>query len=115
MKAVFGHLSINVSDTNFYRELLEFLDYRPVKQAPNHVGMSDGQSSLWIHRVDSHFQDRGFHRKGLGINHLAFKVKSADDVDRFYRDFLQTHKIPVLYGGPGKRPQYTADYYAVYF
>lgn len=115
MKATFGHLALNVSNIDFYGKLLEFFDYRVVERNSNRIGMSDGWSSLWIYRVDPSFQNRSFHRKALGINHLAFKVKTKGDVDRFYRDFLQPQALKILYGGPARYPKYTPRYYAVYF
>ena len=115
MKAAFGHLGLNVTNVEFYLKLLVFLDYRVVEQTPSRIGMSDGKGSLWIYRVDPRFHDRGFHRKALGLNHLALRVKSKNDVDRFYRAFLKPQKITVLYGGPGRHPKYRPDYYAVYF
>ena len=57
----------------------------------------------------------GFHRRRVGLNHLAFWAESNEDVDRFHRQFLLPRKIQVLYGGPKKYPDYSPSYYAVYF
>lgn len=58
---------------------------------------------------------RGFHRKQVGLNHIAFWAPSRSFVDRFYEQYLVPHRVRVLYGGPRDYPEYSKGYYAVYF
>lgn len=117
MKTTFNHIYTNVSDLDFYKDLLEFLEFKPIFAYPDGsgFGMTDGHAALWFMKTQKEFLARGFHRKGLGLNHLAFSVRSKEDVDRFYKEFVQAKKLPVLYGGPKQYPEYTPSYYAVYF
>lgn len=117
MKASFNHIYTNVQNLDFYKELLTFLEFQPVYEYPDGsgFGMTDGHAVMWFMKVDPKFVDRGFHRKAVGLNHLAFSVSKKEDVDRFYKEFVQTKELPVLYGGPRQYPEYTPSYYAVYF
>ena len=36
-------------------------------------------------------------------------------MDRFHKEFLKPRKIKTLYSTPKKFPEYTKDYYAVFF
>ena len=56
-----------------------------------------------------------YHRKAPGINHIAFKVSSKDEVDKFTKEFLKPNKVPTLYDTPHLFPEYSKKYYAVYF
>src|SRR5712692_1610339 len=85
------HVEINVSaferSKAFYHDFLEWLGYK----------------------------DSGFHRRRVGLNHIAFQAKSRADVDRLYSEFLVPRSIRVLYGGPKEYPEYRKGYYSVYF
>ena len=56
-----------------------------------------------------------FHRKNTGLNHIAFKVGSKQEVDNFSNNFLSDKKQIILYNSPKEYPEYTEDYYAVFF
>src|ERR1017187_9640176 len=49
------------------------------------------------------------------LGHIAFQVDSADMVDSFVDSFLKPRQIEKLYGGAKAYPEYTPQYYAVYF
>lgn len=115
MHATFAHLSLNVTDTGFYEELLAYLGFTPVADYGYGFGMTDGRMSVWVFKAQPKYQKAPFHRKAIGLNHIAFRVKSRKDVDSFYREYLLARKIPVLYGGPADHPEYEPNYYAVYF
>lgn len=119
MNTTFNHLSFNVSDAKkslpFYKELLTFLGYSVVSESPDHLGMRNSPTDVWISETDSKFKAKGFHRKSTGINHICFGVKSRAEVDKFNNEFLKKRKIPALYNSPKAFPEYTKDYYAVYF
>ena len=56
-----------------------------------------------------------YHRKNVGVNHLAFGVSKKEDVDKFYQEFLIPHGIKPLYNTPKRFPEYTEQYYAIFF
>lgn len=119
MKAVFDHLTLNVSDfpksAPFYKDLFGFLGAELIKDEPTHLGFRLGEGEIWIKETEPEYKLQGFHRKRTGVNHLAFRVKTKEEVDRFYQEHLQARGIPTLYGSPAFYPQYTDKYYAVYF
>lgn len=115
MKASVNHIQLNVSNTKsllFYKKLFEYLEYKVIDQSNEHIAFSNGNTDFWIIKAEK----KGvFHRKRPGLNHIAFKVSSRKNVDKFSREFLEKNKIPTLYGGPKLYPNYSKNYYAVYF
>lgn len=118
MKAIFNHLTLNVSDFKksaaFYKDLFNYLSAKFVKDDTNHMGVRLGEGEIWIKETEPKYKNRGFHRKSTGLNHLAFRVGTKEEVDLFYREFLKPRDVPSLYGSPAHYP-YTEKYYAVYF
>ena len=115
MKAAFYHATFNVTDPGFHKALLAYLHWKIVAEYPDGFGATDGTASLWFFTVSQAHNTRPFHRKAIGINHLAFRVSSKHAVDEFYTEYLLANHIPVLYGGPAEHPEYEPGYYAVYF
>ena len=119
MKATLYHVQVNVGDAAvslpFYRALLGHLEYRVVHDAGGVAGFSDGRSDLWLIGTEPPHRAAGFHRKRVGLNHLAFRVGRREEVDRFAEEFLRPHGIPALYESPREFPEYAPGYYAVFF
>ena len=118
MKAAIGHLQINVSSKKsleFYKDLLPFLGFKKAAGGDWGVGYYSGKSSFWVMLVDKKYMKKSFHRKDVGLNHIAFLVSSKKAVDDFYNKFLKVKKIQTLYQSPKKFPEYTKKYYAVFF
>lgn len=114
MKASFDHVKINVSDTDFYRELLTYLGFRIVKEHVSGFGATDGRiDGVWVSKAPQKYI-REINFQTTGLNHLAFNVESKEEVDKFYKDYLVTRKISVLHE-PKEYPQYVSGYYAVFF
>lgn len=68
--------------------------------------------SLYLTQTEKEFVRGRFHRKQVGLNHIAFRAGSKESVDKFYREYLLKHHIHVLYGGPR---DYGKGWYSVYF
>ncbi|HXJ78867.1 MAG TPA: VOC family protein [Candidatus Methylomirabilis sp.] len=119
MKASLYHVQLNVRDATvslpFYKDLLGYLEYRVVHEEPRVAGFSNGTTDLWLIATDATHARDGFHRKRVGINHVAFRVEHRQDVDRFRDEFLVPRKITTLYGTPREFPEYRPGYYAVFF
>ncbi len=114
MKASFDHVKINVSDPNFYKDLLNYFGFRIVKEYAGGFGATDGKiDGVWVFRTPKKYT-RKINFQTTGLNHLAFNVESKEEVDKFYKDYLVTRKIPVLHE-PKEYPQYVSGYYAVFF
>lgn len=111
-----SHVELSVSDYGrsvlFYQKILEFLGWRRLVCQQSHTTFSDGGLKLVLCPVDERHRQAGFHRKRVGLNHLAFYAPSKEAVDRLYHEVLVPSGIAVLYEG---QPRGEDDYYAVFF
>ncbi|HIH58950.1 MAG TPA: hypothetical protein HA360_04065 [Nanoarchaeota archaeon] len=119
MKASLCHIQINVHDAKislpFYKRLFAYLEYKTIDESESHIGVSNGTTDFWIIETEEAHNDKSFHRKASGLNHIAFKVSSKEDVHTFVSEFLKKEKVKVLYDMPRDYPEYKAGYYAVFF
>lgn len=119
MESSLYHIQINVSNAQislpFYKDVFSYLNYKIIDESPEHIGVSNGTTDFWIIQTEKKQKDTRFHRKAPGLNHLAFKVSSKEEVDLFVKEFLQEKKVKILYNGPKLYPQYKEGYYAVFF
>ena len=118
MKTFLYHVQLNVGDPDraipFYRALFDYFEYRVLMEAPDFLGVSNGTTDFWVTATPR--ERRGaFHRKNVGLNHLAFGVRERADVDRFVTEFMHPRGITALYGSPREYPEYRPGYYAVFF
>jgi catechol 2,3-dioxygenase-like lactoylglutathione lyase family enzyme len=79
------------------------------------IGFLNPPNQIWLVKTQDKYKHISYHRQHTGINHIAFGVESAKLVDTFYEIFLKPRKIIPLYQSPKLFPEYTPDYYAVYF
>ncbi|MBI2984894.1 MAG: VOC family protein [Candidatus Kerfeldbacteria bacterium] len=115
MKASAYHLQLNTSDLKFYRKLCKFLQFKTIDSGRTWFGVNAGTIDLWIFQIDKKFRGQRYRRRGKGLHHLALRVSSAKQVDAFLQKFVLKHKLSYLYGGPKRFPQYSKNYYALYF
>lgn len=119
MKASVYHIQINCSDikvsAKFYKKLLGYLEYKIIHDGDSILGMTNGLTDFWLVETDKKYKENKFHRKNTGLNHVAFMVSSKDDVEKFTNEFLKPGKVSILYDTPKLFPEYTPDYYAVFF
>jgi catechol 2,3-dioxygenase-like lactoylglutathione lyase family enzyme len=113
------HFEYNVSDLKkscvFYDVVLKQLGWRKFMIHKDVVGYTDGSVKLFLVQVERRFRKYKFHRKQVGLNHIAFRVFSEEKVDNFHK-FLEKNKITVLYGGPKDySAEYSKGYYAFFF
>ena len=119
MKSFVYHIEIKVSDIKksfpFYRDLLGYLDYKVSHEDNTILGMTNGTCDVWISKTEDKHKENKYHRKNIGLNHIAFGVYSKEDVDTFVKDFLIPRNIKPLYNTPKEFKEYSEGYYAVYF
>ncbi|OGM20732.1 hypothetical protein A2714_03565 [Candidatus Woesebacteria bacterium RIFCSPHIGHO2_01_FULL_38_9] len=119
MKSNVAHIYLYVSDLKnsygFYSKFLTFLDYRETVNKDWGFAFNNGGTSIWFEKARPGYVEKGYHRKRIGLNHLAFRVNSKEEVDKFYTEFLNANEIPTLYETPKPFPEYEEGYYAVYF
>ncbi len=111
-----SHIEIYVSDyrasVRFYDKILIPLGWKRLVCQTGHTTYSDGFLKLVLGPADPNFLKDGYHRKRVGLNHLAFSVESKTEVDRFVSGVLGPLGIPCLYGGV---PTGDESYYSVFF
>ena len=117
MKAKIGHIGINLSSTNnlqFWKELLTFLEFSIMDEGEHFDASSEG-CYLCFTITEKKYEQVGFHRKRIGLNHVALRVSTPEDVDIFVSKFLEPKDITPLCGGAKPYPEYVEGYYAVFF
>ncbi|WP_304595851.1 VOC family protein [Alicyclobacillus sendaiensis] len=111
------HIEINVSDlkrsTEFWGWLLEFLGYSAYQAWEHGRSWRKGATYLVFAQTEEQFQEPKYHRRRVGLNHLAFHADSRAQVDELTTQ-LRMRGVPILYedrhpyaGGP--------EHYAVFF
>jgi len=119
MKSSLYHIQLNVSDVTvslpFYKKLFDYLEYKIIDESEEHIGVSNGTTDFWIIQTEKPHLRNKYHRKNTGINHLAFRVSSKEEVDRFVTEFLKENNLKALYDSPKEYPEYHESYYAVFF
>jgi len=118
-----AHIEVNVLDivksVKFYSSFLGQLHWKKFDLRDSNVvgfGAPDG-THLFLVQTEQRFISNTYHRKNVGLNHIAFRVESMEVVDAFNK-FLQDNRIPVLYSDGPKdySSEYSREhYYAVFF
>ncbi len=111
-----SHVEINVSDyarsIRFYDTVLRPLGWERWVCTHDCTSYCDGMLKIILSPTEEKYQSGGFHRKRVGLNHLALSARSKAEVDEFYRTVLKANGIPTLYA---EGPTGSEEYYAVYF
>lgn len=111
-----SHIEINVSDyaksIRFYDTILKPLGWDRLVCTKEFTSYSDGFLKLIISPVEEDFKAAGFHRKRIGLNHLAFYAQTKDMVDEYCEQILRANNIKILYQDG---PSGDDDYYSVLF
>jgi ribosomal protein S18 acetylase RimI-like enzyme/catechol 2,3-dioxygenase-like lactoylglutathione lyase family enzyme len=111
-----SHIEINVSNYSksiqFYDRVLFPFGWKRIVCQQGFTSYSDGSMKLILSPVESKFGIAGYHRKNIGLNHLALYATSRKSVDDFYSDVLLKNNISCLYK---ETPEGDNTYYAVFF
>lgn len=119
MKAIIGHIILNVRDFSesefFYDKLLTEIGFKI-----NHVNKDEfvkiksykqGEHNLWI-RFDRSKESEKFVRN-VGLDHLALELNSETEVNEVY-ELIKKLNVGITLK-PKKYPEYSETYYAFYF
>jgi catechol 2,3-dioxygenase-like lactoylglutathione lyase family enzyme len=108
------HLDIYVSDLQrsgeFWGSFLKALGYSEFAKSATGWSWTNGESTIFLLQAEPGYLDPPYHRKRVGMNHLAFAVSDMRQIDAL-ADHLRERSVPLLYGGPrsGRKT------YAVFF
>ena len=96
-----SHIDLNVSQyaksIRFYDMILIPLGWRRTVCRENWANYTDGSMKICICPTEEKYVAHGFHRKRIGLNHLAFYASSKQEVDDFHKNVLLKNSIPCLY------------------
>jgi catechol 2,3-dioxygenase-like lactoylglutathione lyase family enzyme len=111
-----GHIKISVSDLKksaaFYTALFGKLGFMQVLYESDCVGFKTPEGfGIWIEQAE--ISNYAYKFGAPGLHHFCFKAKSPKEVDDVHT-FLVTRGVPI-FDPPAKYPDYTEDYYAVFF
>jgi catechol 2,3-dioxygenase-like lactoylglutathione lyase family enzyme len=111
-----SHIEINVSNyaksIRFYDAVLLPLGWERLVCTRSFTAYCDGFLKLILSPVEEAYLEEGFHRKRIGLNHLALHVDSMEDVRDYYEHVMVPNEIPSLYQ---VGPDGDANYYCVLF
>jgi catechol 2,3-dioxygenase-like lactoylglutathione lyase family enzyme len=111
------HIELYVSDLErsmqFWTPFMEALGYDSERwsEGMNYIAGEQDPYLCLLQAPEEHLA-AGYHRKRVGLNHLAFKAKSREQVDQI-RQWVKESGYTLLYDD--RYPFATApDYYALY-
>ncbi len=111
-----SHIEINVSDyrksIRFYDLALKPIGWERLVCTSEFTSYCDGFSKLILSPAAASFVEHGFHRKRVGLNHIALYAHSKAEVDSYYDQVLIRNGIASLYQ---RGPAGDDDYYSVLF
>jgi catechol 2,3-dioxygenase-like lactoylglutathione lyase family enzyme len=90
------------------------LGYREVERGTGWASFGYGMFYITLVQIGEQFAVRGFHRKAIGVNHLAFPAPSIKAVDDFHA-WVLARGVAVRCGSPRDMGQPNQPNYAVYF
>ncbi|MBF0708743.1 VOC family protein [Alkalihalobacillus hwajinpoensis] len=94
------HIELYVSDlkesTEFWGWLLKELGYTPFQNWKEGRSWRDKESYIVFVQVEEKYKEVGYHRKRIGINHLAFRAHSKEQVENI-RLMLVQKQASILY------------------
>src|SRR6059058_4636110 len=70
-----------------------------VCEAADRMELTNDESTVFLLQAEPEYLDPPYHRKRVGMNHLAFAVSSKQQVDAL-ATVLVGRRVPMLYGGP---------------
>lgn len=102
MNGRFHHMDIYVADlarsVAFWGHLLESFGWTMRADRPTAKSWADGTSELFFVQAESEFVEHGYHRKRVGLNHLAFSVESREALEHCLA-FVNERGARLLYSG----------------
>jgi catechol 2,3-dioxygenase-like lactoylglutathione lyase family enzyme len=112
---VIHHIELYVSDLEaskrFWGWFLGELGYEPFQKWDSGISWKKDDFYLVFVQAEERFLEQGFHRRRIGLNHLAFHAESREQVDMMTEKLLE-RGYHVLYRD--RHPYAGGAHYAVY-
>ena len=98
----FDHMDIYVGDlarsVAFWGPLLELLGFTKAVDRPSAKSWKGAGAEIFFVQTESDFVGQGYHRKRIGLNHLAFAVAGRAELERVL-DHVRSASARLLYDG----------------
>lgn len=112
------HIEIYVSNLNssyiFWSKLVDKLGYKTTDHWETGFTLAlKGEPYLTFVQVEERHASHNYHRCGVGLNHLAFRVKDRDTVDAL-REHCLENGVTSLYDDKYPFANGGSDYYALF-
>lgn len=102
MSGRFHHLDLYVADlaraVEFWGPFLEQLGFSKAADRPSAKSWRGAGAELFFVQAEPEFVAQGYHRKRVGLNHLAFAVDSRDELATLL-DWIRGRGQRLLYAG----------------
>lgn len=108
-----SHVELSVlnyaESIRFYDLILLSLGWEKLVSRTDHTTYTDGTLKIILCPVDDAYKQFGYHRKRIGLNHLALYAETKEFVDEFYKEILVKNDIETLYqkGAAGDNNYYS--------
>jgi len=111
-----GHLKIAAGNfdvsAKFYKALFEDLKYALISDKPTGAAwVTPGGFGIWIAQAE--VPDHVHIHSSPGLHHLCLKAETAEQVDAIHARLAEENAH--IFADPQHYPQYTPDYYALFF
>ncbi len=98
----FHHMDIYVSDLSrsvaFWAPFLELLGFARAADRPSAKSWRSAAAEIFLVQAEPDFAAQGYHRKRVGLNHLAFAVRDRAALESVAA-WLRQRDARLLYGG----------------
>ena len=102
MNGRFHHMDIYVADLDrtvaFWGPLLLAIGWTAGAARPTVRSWRGGGAELFFVQTEPDFAAEGYHRKRVGLNHLAFALDARSELEQF-KDLVIAAGARMLYGG----------------
>jgi len=113
-----AHVQLTVNDPArslpFWKALCLFMGMRTLIEGEDVVYCIGGRTGILVKAAPEAKRGRQFDQEQVGLHHLCFRARSAEDVDaihRFLVDELDAHIVHA----PAEGPEFAPGYYSVLF
>src|SRR5438046_2538680 len=109
MVAGVHHIELNVSNLetskSFYRLLNTFFPEGTIEEFGNSFSWKFESFYLFFNQVKPEFSDTQYHRKRVGLDHMAIELDRMETVKKL-EQFLIEHNVSILYPADFYGPNY---------
>lgn len=105
MKASLYNIKINIKNPDisflFYKDLLLYLGYEVISEEKDYIEFTDKVNNILIMATDFEHSNLLLDGVNTRLSQITFIIDSKEKIDQFYKEFLMTKNVPILYDSTG--------------